>query len=146
MKARVALKSCNKTLEVTTSCSPSLLPHCAPSSPSAASASSSPSASAPSSCSAAAPSPPPALSFVIVKGVVLKMMSKHEIPFHIQEEIMKRLPVKSLIQFRCVSKEWKSLIESSEFIAAHSLWCHTHPQHLLVLYEDPKASTEIIVC
>ncbi|GJW06937.1 putative pentatricopeptide repeat-containing protein [Tanacetum coccineum] len=28
------------------------------------------------------------------------------IPFYIQLEIMKRLPVKSLIQFRSVSKQW----------------------------------------
>ncbi|GKF78821.1 putative F-box domain-containing protein, partial [Tanacetum coccineum] len=38
------------------------------------------------------------------------------IPFEIQQEIMKRLPVKSLIQFRSISKPWKSLIDSSAFI------------------------------
>nr|KAJ0196180.1 hypothetical protein LSAT_V11C700343930 [Lactuca sativa] len=64
-------------------------------------------------------------------------MSEYEIPFHIQEDIMKRLPVKSLVQFRSVSKAWKCLIDSSEFIAAHSNHCHTQPQHLLVSYEDP---------
>ncbi|KAL7615355.1 hypothetical protein Lser_V15G05092 [Lactuca serriola] len=58
-----------------------------------------------------------------------------QIPFYIQEDIIKRLPVKPLIQFRSVSKAWKSLIDSSEFIAAHSA-LHTHPQHLLVKYED----------
>ncbi|XP_023769147.1 F-box protein At2g21930 [Lactuca sativa] len=58
-----------------------------------------------------------------------------QIPFHIQEDIIKRLPVKPLLQFRSVSKAWKSLIDSSEFIAAQSA-LHTHPQHLLVKYED----------
>ncbi|CAI9270512.1 unnamed protein product [Lactuca saligna] len=58
-----------------------------------------------------------------------------QIPFHIQEDIIKRLPVKPLLQFRSVSKAWKSLIDSSGFIAAHSA-LHTHPQHLLVKYED----------
>ncbi|CAI9270511.1 unnamed protein product [Lactuca saligna] len=58
-----------------------------------------------------------------------------QIPFHIQEDIIKRLPVKPLLQYRSVSKAWKSLIDSSEFIAAHSA-LHTHPQHLLVKYED----------
>ncbi|CAI9270537.1 unnamed protein product [Lactuca saligna] len=60
-----------------------------------------------------------------------------ELPFRIQETILKRFPIKSLIQFRSVSKAWKSLIDSSEFIAAHSV-SHTQPQHLLVSYTDTK--------
>ncbi|CAH1435492.1 unnamed protein product [Lactuca virosa] len=60
-----------------------------------------------------------------------------ELPFHIQEAILKRLPIKSLIQFRSVSRTWKSLIDSSEFIAAHSV-SHTQPQHLFVSYTDTK--------
>ncbi|KAI3494925.1 hypothetical protein L1887_36971 [Cichorium endivia] len=64
-------------------------------------------------------------------------MSEYHLPFPIQEEIMKRLPVKSLIRFRSISLEWKSLIESSEFIGAHSLHRHTQPQHLLVSYKAP---------
>ncbi|KAI3776478.1 hypothetical protein L1987_46263 [Smallanthus sonchifolius] len=45
---------------------------------------------------------------------------------------MKRLPVRSLIQFRSVSKAWKSLIDSSDFIAQYS----AQQQHLLVSYHD----------
>ncbi|KAK1413563.1 hypothetical protein QVD17_35338 [Tagetes erecta] len=52
------------------------------------------------------------------------------IPFEIQTEIIKRLPVKSLIQFRSVSKAWKSLIDSSNFI----LHYQGHMQHLLVSF------------
>ncbi|GJX39682.1 F-box domain containing protein [Tanacetum coccineum] len=37
------------------------------------------------------------------------------IPFEIQIEIMKRLPVKSLLQFRTVSNSWKSCIDSATF-------------------------------
>ncbi|KAI3725458.1 hypothetical protein L1987_65246 [Smallanthus sonchifolius] len=58
-------------------------------------------------------------------------MSDH-ITFDLQAEIMKRLPVKSLIQFRSVSKAWKSHIDSSDFIAHYS----SQQQHLLVRYED----------
>ncbi|KAJ0903537.1 putative F-box domain-containing protein [Helianthus annuus] len=58
-----------------------------------------------------------------------------DIPFELQEEIIKRvLPVKSLIRFRSVSKQWKSLIDSSEFITHHTLNNKTQPQHLLVRY------------
>ncbi|KAL7615290.1 hypothetical protein Lser_V15G05112 [Lactuca serriola] len=60
-----------------------------------------------------------------------------ELPFHIQEAILKRFPIKSLIQFRSVSKAWKSLIDSSEFIAAHKV-SHTQPQHLFVSYTDEQ--------
>ncbi|KAI3725470.1 hypothetical protein L1987_65258 [Smallanthus sonchifolius] len=58
-------------------------------------------------------------------------MSDH-IPFEIQAEIMKRLPVRSLIQFRSVSKAWKSHIDSSDFIAHYS----SQQKHLLVRYGD----------
>ncbi|KAF5797326.1 putative F-box domain-containing protein [Helianthus annuus] len=57
------------------------------------------------------------------------------IPFEIQEEIIKRvLPVKSLIQFRSVSKQWKSLIDSPEFIADHSVLRLASCHGLVFLY------------
>ncbi|GJS53532.1 putative F-box domain-containing protein [Tanacetum coccineum] len=59
-------------------------------------------------------------------------MSDH-IPFEIQSEIMKRLPVKSLIQFRSVSKPWKSFIDSSKFIANY----HRTQQHHHILFSLP---------
>nr|GEW62631.1 hypothetical protein [Tanacetum cinerariifolium] len=40
----------------------------------------------------------------------------HHIPFDIQISILKILPAKSLIRFRCVSNQWKSLIDSSYFV------------------------------
>ncbi|KAF5803868.1 putative F-box domain-containing protein [Helianthus annuus] len=54
----------------------------------------------------------------------------NDIPIEIQEEIMKRLPVKSLIQFRSVCKAWKSLIDGSDFIKHYS----GQQQHLLLGY------------
>ncbi|KAK9079882.1 hypothetical protein SSX86_001555 [Deinandra increscens subsp. villosa] len=54
------------------------------------------------------------------------------IPFDIQLEIIKRvLPIKSLIPFRSVSKQWKFIIDSSEFITDYSF----KQAHLLVRYE-----------
>ncbi|KAJ0814913.1 putative F-box domain-containing protein [Helianthus annuus] len=57
------------------------------------------------------------------------------VPFELQVEIIKRVavPVKSLVQFRSVSKQWKSLIDSSEFITYHTLK-QSQLHHLLVRY------------
>nr|GEX87333.1 hypothetical protein [Tanacetum cinerariifolium] len=62
----------------------------------------------------------------------LKIVNKDYIPLEIQEEIMKRLPVKSLIRFRLVSKPWKSLIHSSKFIADYRV----QKQNLLVVSSE----------
>ncbi|KAJ0693577.1 putative F-box domain-containing protein [Helianthus annuus] len=61
--------------------------------------------------------------------LIYQKMSEH-IPLAIQSEIMNRLPVKSLLQFRSICKPWKYLIESSDFIAHYS----SQQQHLLVTY------------
>ncbi|KAJ0693433.1 putative F-box domain-containing protein [Helianthus annuus] len=69
-------------------------------------------------------------SLVNPRGIRIEM-SDH-IPFELQSEIMKSLPVKSLIQFRSVCKPWKSLIDTSDFIKHYS----GQQQHLLVRYQD----------
>nr|GFA89663.1 hypothetical protein [Tanacetum cinerariifolium] len=51
------------------------------------------------------------------------------IPFEIQSEIMKRLLVKSLLQFRSVSKQWKSFIDNLKFIKDY----HPNPPHRLLV-------------
>ncbi|GJS81269.1 F-box domain containing protein [Tanacetum coccineum] len=73
-------------------------------------------------------------------------MSSDYIPFEIQSEIMKRLPVKSLVQFRSVSKQWKSFIDNPEFIKSYHI-NHPNPQHhLLVRYtlDTVRTYTSII--
>ncbi|KAF5823756.1 putative F-box domain-containing protein [Helianthus annuus] len=62
-------------------------------------------------------------------------MSDH-IPFEIQVEIIKRLPIRSLIRVRSVSKAWKCVIESSDFIAEYTVHNHDQPQHLLIKYHN----------
>ncbi|GJW60909.1 F-box domain containing protein [Tanacetum coccineum] len=72
-------------------------------------------------------------------------MSDH-IPFDIQSEIIKRLHVKSLLQFRSVSKQWKSFIDNPKFIRNYHV-NHANPQHhLLVCYRlDPLQTYTSII-
>nr|GEW39851.1 hypothetical protein [Tanacetum cinerariifolium] len=58
------------------------------------------------------------------------MISDH-VPFDIQTIIIKKLPAKSLIRFRGVSKQWKSLIDSSEFFKNYQTM---NVRHLLERY------------
>ncbi|XP_027119956.1 F-box/kelch-repeat protein At3g23880 isoform X1 [Coffea arabica] len=63
----------------------------------------------------------------------------NNIPDELIFEILSRLPVKSLLRFRCVSKSWLSLISSSEFIKAHlekSLNEHDYNRHKLLFISD----------
>nr|XP_043626628.1 putative F-box protein At4g21240 [Erigeron canadensis] len=61
------------------------------------------------------------------------------IPFEIQTEIIKRLPAKSAVKFRLVSKPWNSYIGSSEFIIAHHRRnIHHQPPRLLAWCKNPS--------
>ncbi|XP_071739564.1 F-box protein At5g62510-like [Rutidosis leptorrhynchoides] len=56
------------------------------------------------------------------------------IPFEILNEIMKSLPLKSLMRFRSVCKQWNSMIDSSRFVSDYNL-LHTQP-HLFIVYKE----------
>ncbi|KAI9096296.1 hypothetical protein K1719_026015 [Acacia pycnantha] len=55
------------------------------------------------------------------------------LPEDIIRNILKRLPVKSLIQFQCVCKHWKNLIKVPSFIADHLH--HSASQNPYLLYQ-----------
>ncbi|XP_028755881.1 putative F-box protein At3g10430 [Neltuma alba] len=61
------------------------------------------------------------------------------LPQEIVTNILKRLPVKSLIRLRCVCKEWKNLIKTPSFIADH-LQHHRDKNPLLIWHrcEGPR--------
>ncbi|XP_030936233.1 F-box/kelch-repeat protein At3g23880-like [Quercus lobata] len=52
-------------------------------------------------------------------------MSQRNLPEEIVFEILARLPVKSLLRFRCVCNSWYSYITIPNFISTHLL-CHNH--------------------
>ncbi|KAH9609270.1 hypothetical protein KSS87_023209, partial [Heliosperma pusillum] len=51
---------------------------------------------------------------------------EHDFPQELVLEILKYLPVESLLRFMCVSKSWNSLITSPTFVATH-LSCQSNP-------------------
>ncbi|CAL0334631.1 unnamed protein product [Lupinus luteus] len=57
------------------------------------------------------------------------------LPFELITEILSRVPVKSLIQFKCVCKSWKTLISNPEFAKKHFSTFHHH-HHLLLSIND----------
>ncbi|GJT42687.1 reverse transcriptase domain-containing protein [Tanacetum coccineum] len=65
------------------------------------------------------------------------------IPYEIQLEIIKKVPdVKSLIRLRSVSKEWKSLIDSFEFITSYGDR-DTQPHSFLLRYKEAGDPREV---
>ncbi|XP_058787910.1 F-box/kelch-repeat protein At3g23880-like [Vicia villosa] len=65
------------------------------------------------------------------------IFSSAELPFDVISEILGRLSVKSLLQFRCVSKSWKSLISDPQFAKKH-LNLSTTRRLLRVSYDSPS--------
>ncbi|GJU85820.1 F-box domain containing protein [Tanacetum coccineum] len=64
------------------------------------------------------------------------------IPVEILAEIFKRVPVKSLIRFRSVSKPWKSLIESLEFVNSYHICQTQEPQHRIYVQDRVDGEQE----
>ncbi|KAM5554213.1 hypothetical protein ABKV19_022541 [Rosa sericea] len=66
--------------------------------------------------------------------------SCHSLPVEIEEDILSRLPVKSLCRFRCVSKSWRYLISDPKFVRLHRDRAfqseHVFRQRQRVIYTD----------
>ncbi|KAF5754475.1 putative F-box domain-containing protein [Helianthus annuus] len=64
-------------------------------------------------------------------------------PHDLQLQILKRLPLNSLLKFRTVSKSWNSLITSNHFISSHlQSITHNNPQSLFIRYFDRTRKIE----
>ena len=59
--------------------------------------------------------------------------SSFYLPQDLLEEILSRLPVKSVIHFKCVKKSWSNLLQNRNFIAKHHYYrcSQTHPTLLV---------------
>ncbi|XP_052182638.1 F-box protein CPR1-like isoform X2 [Diospyros lotus] len=64
----------------------------------------------------------------------MKKMAEAYLPGELLAEILKRLPVKSLLRFRSVSKSWCSLIGNPEFITLHRNYNINHPRIMVNYY------------
>ncbi|XP_057958414.1 F-box/kelch-repeat protein At3g23880 [Malania oleifera] len=63
-----------------------------------------------------------------------KAPSLQELPDDIVVEVLVRLPVKSILRFKCVCKAWLSLFSSKKFINEHlNFWTHQEDLHKLKL-------------
>lgn len=51
-----------------------------------------------------------------------RLQDLQQLPQVIEHDILLRLPVKSLIRFKLVTKEWCCLISSEDFVKAHLKW------------------------
>lgn len=52
-----------------------------------------------------------------------------DLPEDVVMEILSRLPVKSLMRFKCVNKAWYFLIRNPDFIAKHLFWATSDKRH-----------------
>ncbi|XVE68739.1 hypothetical protein DITRI_Ditri09bG0093600 [Diplodiscus trichospermus] len=43
------------------------------------------------------------------------------VPIELENEILSKLPVKSLLRFKCVQKSWRNLIEDPSFVTMHTI-------------------------
>lgn len=55
----------------------------------------------------------------LLEGSHLQLPEDSHFPTELLEELLARLPVKTLLRFRCVCNSWCQIIDSSRFISVH---------------------------
>ncbi|ESQ45890.1 hypothetical protein EUTSA_v10011084mg [Eutrema salsugineum] len=68
------------------------------------------------------------------------------VPLDLQINTLLRLPVKSLLRFRCVSKLWSSIITSRDFRNQHlKIGASSAPPRLLIAFVEPYGEKVLVV-
>ncbi|KAI4385792.1 hypothetical protein MLD38_003786 [Melastoma candidum] len=80
-------------------------------------------------------------------GLSMKRRAKKpsDLPEQILGDILCRLPVRSLVRFRCVSRSWNSLLSSHAFIKAHLKRSSELHAYDLVKFND-SAKSRLVIC
>ncbi|XVF82965.1 hypothetical protein PTKIN_Ptkin16aG0094600 [Pterospermum kingtungense] len=65
-------------------------------------------------------------------------------PQDLVTSILLRLPVKSILRFKCVSKTWRSLVENSSFVSLHLSFSKKVNNCLLVFHFDEEAGRTVV--
>nr|XP_011467380.1 PREDICTED: F-box/WD-40 repeat-containing protein 1 [Fragaria vesca subsp. vesca] len=65
-----------------------------------------------------------------------------ELPFDIITEILSWLPVESLLRFKCVCKNWRSLLGDYKFIAKHMARARSHQLSCQRIVEPTASPTK----
>ncbi|XP_059627471.1 F-box protein CPR1-like [Cornus florida] len=72
-----------------------------------------------------------------------QQLKMSDLPMEMLANILSRLPVKPLLQYRCVSKPWLALIDSSYFINLHlNRSIETNANHSLIFIDGDLYSTD----
>ncbi|CAH8261649.1 unnamed protein product [Arabidopsis lyrata] len=58
------------------------------------------------------------------------------IPHDLIPDILKKLHVKTLARFICISKQYASIIRNKEFKKSYLIKSYTHPQSLIFTFDD----------
>ncbi|KAK9994103.1 hypothetical protein SO802_023806 [Lithocarpus litseifolius] len=86
--------------------------------------------------------------------MILQCRTNNHLPDEIVLEILARLPVKSVLRFRCVCKSWYSFISDPNFISTHLNHNHHHQHHYVIHrpkiipfpFHTPPSRSNLQVC
>ncbi|EFH59675.1 hypothetical protein ARALYDRAFT_319045 [Arabidopsis lyrata subsp. lyrata] len=71
-------------------------------------------------------------------------MEWRSLPLELQEEILSRVPAKSLARLRSTSKRWNALLKSGSFAKIHSANAPTESLIMIIMLKDSRVYLEIV--